>query len=166
MTITIPNEIFQKYNEAVDALIECPYTSKQVTIYYPGIKEECGNCITSMIGDTSTNIYRHGGPAPFSFGSCPMCGGNGLREKETTDTIRLRVYFSRKEWIKIAPSVEVPDATALILGYNSDLGKIRKASEFVLSGDNNTPQFRFNLASEPLPHGFGNRYFIAFIKRV
>lgn len=166
MTIDIPNSLFDKYNEACDTFLENPFFSKQVTLIYPSKKEECSNCNTSMIGDSSTNTYRHGGPMPFGFGSCPLCGGNGLRETEITDTIRLRLYFNRKDWIKVVSGINIPDAAAMIIGYMTDLPKLRKCSEIVVSIDNNQAEFRLNLIGVPIPHGFGQRYFLAFLNHV
>lgn len=164
MTFSIPNELFDKYREVCDYLIDHNNFGKACTIYYPPLKEECSNCETGLDGSTSTNVYRRGGPAPFGFGSCPLCGGNGYRETESTDSIRLRLYWSKKDWSKFG--VKIPDADVMCIGYLSDLPKFKRANSISLISEQKHEDFRFVTACEPFPHGFGhNRYFICFLKR-
>lgn len=164
MTLNIPNGLWDKYNEACEFFLESDYTSRECTIVYPPKRESCVNCV-KPVGMSSTNVYRHGGPAPFNFGDCPLCGGNGYKENETTDTVRLRIYWSRQDWIRIAGSIVSPDAEAMIIGYMSDLNKIRQASHIILAEDNNEEIYRAIITGQPKPWGFGkNRYFVAFVK--
>ena len=164
MTITIPSAFFNKYIEACDFFIDNDNIGKQCTLVYPSRKIACDNCVTNNIGGSSTNSYRHGGPAPFNFGRCPLCGGNGYHEEEITDTIRLRIYWEHRDWIKVS-SVSFPDADVQIIGYLSDLPKLRRANEIILLNPK-YGSWRTVLAGEPFPHGFGkNRYFMGFLKR-
>jgi hypothetical protein len=102
---------------------------------------------------------------PFEFGSCPLCGGNGYKEEEVTDTIRLRIYWSRADWIRIAGSIVSDDAEVMVIGYISEVSKMRKASNILLAKDNNEATYRTSLLGEPTPWGFGrNRYFLAFLQ--
>jgi len=165
MTISLPQGIIDKYNEACDFFINNDFIGRDCTIIYPPKKTPCVNCIVKPVGSSSTNVYRNGGPAPFNFGSCPLCGGNGYKEVEVTDTIRLRIYWNRAEWIKIAGSVNIEDAESMIIGFMSDLPKLNRAIEILLPASQSGAQCRSRLIGKPTPHGFGrNRYFIAYMK--
>lgn len=150
----IPSGIFYKYYDVCDEILNHGFLSDSYTLYYPPLKTACVNCNTSYFSGTSRNVYKHGGPAPFN-GICPMCAGNGYSEVEQTSTIRLRVYFSRKDWVKIA-NVDISNAQIMIIGFMSDVNKIERMNEIDING-------RFRLLGKPQSHGFGNRYFIAFL---
>jgi len=161
----IPSGIFSIYYNAVDELINNNFIGKSCTIYYPPKKVSCVNCTVAHFGGTSRNVYRSGGPAPFT-GSCPMCGGNGFKEEETTDTLRLRIYWERKFWIKQG-NINLDDAEVMTLGFSSDLTKILRMNEILLVNEQNFIRDRYSLAAPPFMHGFGhNRYFVAYLKRV
>jgi hypothetical protein len=165
MTISIPDAFWDKYYEACDFFLDNDHIGKSCTLVYPPKKTECSNCTFNNLGGTSTNVYRHGGPAPFNFGRCPMCGGNGYKETEVTAQINLRVYWRNRDWIKVA-NINVPDAEVQIIGYLADLQKVRQAIEIRLVDERTQGDWRMNLAGEPFPHGFGkNKYFIAHLKR-
>lgn len=166
MTISISNDFWNKYYEACDFFLDDSHIGESCTLVYPSRKIACNNCVTSNIGGTSTNAYRHGGPAPFNFGSCPLCGGNGYHEEEITGTITLRIYWQPRDWIKVS-SISFPNADVQVIGYKSDLPNLRKANEVILLNDQTNTDWRMALAGEPFLHGFGkNRYFVAFLKRV
>ena len=165
MTLSIPDGLFDKYREAADWFIDNDNIGRNCLIIYPPKRTSCDNCITKMIGSTTTSVYRHGGPAPFSFGDCPMCGGNGYSEEESTDTIRLRVYWNRKDWVRITDGIGVDDADVMAIGYMSDISKVKRSIEIKLVSDNNEAEYRATVTGQPTPWGFGrNRYFVVFLK--
>lgn len=167
MTITVPDGLFDKYQEACDFFIDNDNIGRLCTIIYPAKRTECENCIVKPVGASSTSVYRHGGPQPFSFGNCPLCGGSGYKEVENTDTIRLRIYWTRKEWLKVANSIGIDDADVMVIGYMSDLPKLQRAIEIKLAKDQNEAEYRCTLAGKPTPWGFGkDRYFAALLKGI
>jgi hypothetical protein len=94
-----------------------------------------------------------------------MCGGNGFKEEEATDTLRLRIYWDRKDWIRVAGNIVVDDASVMVIGYMVDLPKLKQAIEVILASANNEGVYRAVLVGEAFPHGFGrDRYFMAFMK--
>jgi hypothetical protein len=102
---------------------------------------------------------------PFDFGGCPLCGGNGYKEVETTDSIRLRVYWNRADWIRIAGSVVAEDAEIMVIGFMTDIFKVRKAAHIKLVDDNNEAEYRATVVGKPSPWGFGkDRYFVAYLE--
>lgn len=165
MTINVPTGLVDKYYEACNFFIDNDIIGRSCTIVYPPKRTTCSNCTVRTVGSTSTNVYKHGGPAPFQFGNCPLCGGNGYSESEVTDTIRLRIYWNRAEWIRVAGSVNIPDSDIMIIGYMTDLPKLKRATEILLAKDQKEAEYRTTLMGKPVPWGFGrNRYFVAFLK--
>ena len=165
MTISIPNSTWEKYYEACDFFLTDNHISRECTIVYPPKRIPCDNCIVKPVGAATTNVYRNGGPAPFSFGSCPLCGGDGYSETEVTDTVRLRIYWNRSEWIKIASNINVDDAEAMIIGFAADLPKIMRAAQILLVKDSQTTTHPVVLLGKPTPWGFGkDRYFMVLVK--
>lgn len=166
MALTIPDNLFDYYNEACDALLNSSKIAKSCTLIYPPRRIECDNCVLNTIGGVSTNAYRHGGPAPFNFGKCPLCGGNGYHEEEITENINLRIYWEQRDWIKVS-EIAFPSAEVQVIGFASDLQKLRRANEILVNRESTHGVWRMVLAGQPFMHGFGkDRYFIAFLKSV
>lgn len=163
MTI-IPSDFFDPYHTVIDELLTNDFTSYNHTIYYPAKRVSCSNCLVSNFGGISKNVYRSGGAAPFQFGSCPLCGGNGYKEEETTTTIRTRVYWEKKDWIKRG-GIDIANSDVMILGKSEDLKKIMRMSYIKLNSDQNTLDTKYVLDGAPFYHGFGHRYFVAFLKQ-
>lgn len=166
MAINIPNSVFNVYYDVCDWLLSNEHTSYTCTLIYPPLKEPC-SCGQTPINEGSTNVYSHGGPAPFNFSLCPLCGGNGYKETVNTQSIRLRIYWAQRNWIKIAGAVGIEDATAQIIGNLSDLQSILKADQIEVVDNQSQTRFKMTLAGEPFLHGFGkNKYFVAYLKRL
>jgi hypothetical protein len=164
MTISVPQSLFDKYNEVCDWFLTDDNMSRLCTLVFPPKRTPCVNCIKPA-GSSTTNIYKHGGPAPFTFGSCPLCGGSSFKEVEITDTIRLRIYFEKSAWIKIGESTLIADAEVMVIGFLSDVPKLRRAVEILLVKDNREAEYRTVLLGRPYPHGFGkSRFFVAYLK--
>lgn len=160
--VDIPDSLFALYNEFADDFITKNF-GVNCKLVYPAIREECSNCVLDVFGQRSSNIYKAGGPIPFTDGLCPYCEGVGYKEIETTETLKLRVNWSKKQFIKIATLTTVPDGAVQIIGFLSDLPKIQRSSYIILNSDqNDNYTWAYILYSEPMPHGFKqNRYFVA-----
>lgn len=167
MTFSIPSEIFALYKEACDELINNTNIGKQCTLYYHPTVTECPNCVFDSFSNKSAGVYKAGGPLPFTIGLCPWCNGEGLKETEVTENINLRLYWTRKDWIKTGVPVNIPDADLMTIGFIADMPKCQQALYIrIISEQSNYGFWDFNLSSEPYPHGFGKQYyFIAFWKR-
>jgi len=126
--ISIPSGIFNHYFEAVDYLLEEPMIGRTVTVVY-----KTKNNTSSVDFNASLDEYT-----------------------EVTETIKLRMYHSPRDWFKSGITQYV-DGRVQILGYMTDVNKLNRSSELRL--DNLT----YKLASQPVRHGFGNRYFLAFL---
>src|SRR5688572_25162626 len=101
MTITIPVSLKEKYYDIMNNIfLTDNFFSRLCKIYYPPKRVSCNDCTTAQLGGISTNVFQHGGPAPFTNAGCTYCGGNGYKEEEVTDTVRLRIYWNKRDWIK------------------------------------------------------------------
>lgn len=163
---TIPQEVFDIYNEFCDDFIDDNF-GVNCTIYYPVQSVACSNCQTDPIGQKIANRFQHGGLGPFTARHCSFCGGSGFKESVTTETIKLRIYDNPRHWIKISSFANVADADAQIIGHLYDAPKLNMADYIIINSDQSAyGDFKYKLASQCLPHGFKkNRYFIALIKK-
>lgn len=161
MAFEIPSGIFNSYNKVADELINNQFIGVDCRVIYPESRVTCPNCIWDSFNQKSSGKYKSGGPIAFTAGQCPYCHGEGYKLVENTDTLRLRVYWSRKDWRKIAGStIDLPDGDVMTIGFKSDLAKCQQAKYLIVDTDNEEyRKWRFTAASEPTPHGFGNRYF-------
>ena len=167
MTISIPENVWTKYHEAMTLFLTDDHFSQLCKVYYPPIQEICANCNTVFGAGASNKVFQHGGPAPFGAVPCVYCGGNGYREKESTGTLRLRLRWGKKEWINAGGNVVVPDSSLQIIGYTADLDKIIKCIYILIINNQTKLETRFTLNGQPFFHGFGKSiYFIAFLKKV
>lgn len=159
MAFTVPSAVFDQYYDVADWLINSNFTGTACTIYFPPKRISCSNCTSTWFGGVSKNVYKHGGPASFNMGQhCPLCGGNGYREEEVTASIRLRVYYRQKDWIKVG-GVDITEVAAQVIGFSSDLPNLLKAAQVEINS------LRYILVGQPVMHGFGkNRYFVGFLK--
>src|SRR5690606_1809544 len=100
----------------------------------------------------------------FTDGICPYCGGIGHTEVAVTETIRLRLYWNKRDWIKLASNIQVPEAAVMSSGFLSDMDKCVSCERAVfINEQSELTKYTFSLASEPFPHGFGkDKYFIAY----
>lgn len=168
MAITLPMAELQAiYEDAVDALIET-VNATPCKVIYPSKKVECANCTFLRMGSGSgTNVYKSGGPIPFSIGVCPLCGGTGFKEQSATENITARFYHDSASFRKfINNSTAIAESDGLLLGYMSDMPKILRM-EKIQVGTNieGVKSYFFYLNGEPYKHGFGNKYFYAMLKR-
>lgn len=164
--VDIPQSVFDIYNDTVDDMINQNF-GINCKIIYPPTRVQCNNCVFDSIGRKSANRYAHGGPAPFNFGVCPTCGGAGYREQESEDTIKMRVYYTPKEFIKIANLVNIPDGAVMVIGFLTDSLKIKNSYRIIINSDlEGLASGVYEKLEEPVPWGFKkNRYFRCVLKR-
>lgn len=159
MTLTIPNEIFDSYYEAMDAFIENENIGVAITLYYPAAPtpiDDPSHSINSVRG-SKTNYGEFGDLEPYS-----QFGGSQIKMVEPTETIRVRWYPDPKYWTKIC-TVTNPDVVVLMIGYMSQIDKVRRATQ--IGDDIAGMSKRYCLAGDPQKWGFGDRYFVAKLKQ-
>ena len=156
----VPSTLIDKHEWMADSLID-DIPGLTCTLIYPRKQAECDNCSLDPMTGRSTNVYKVGGPIPFTnFQVCPRCNGEGHLTSPATDTIEARIYWEPKSWVDIGIKVAKPDNTAMMIGYLTDLTKIKKANKISVEG------YYYTRLGEAVPHGFRrNRYFIQYITR-
>lgn len=71
-------------------------------------------------------------------------------------TIRVRIFNKTRMWLETG-GIQFVDGRCQIYGLMTDVPLIKKCVYLLIEGH------RFKLVTEPLRHGFGNKYFTAFI---
>ncbi len=163
---TISQSILDEADWVIDSFIDS--LGKNCLLVYPPLVSECPNCIFDIYTGRSSNIYKSGGPISFIAGElCPFCGGEGRSLLPQEETIKLRVYWTPKDWVKVSTLIKVPDADAQIIGYMKDLQKIENAQSLVLDSDlEGSRRWSMIRLGQAVPWGFQRRYFIQFLKRI
>lgn len=161
--ISIPNLVWDKYKEVVDAMTS-DWFGINCRLYYPAIKTICINCDFNPMTQRSNNTYKVGGPIEFDSGICPYCNGDGYTNEETSDIIKMRCYFNKKEWVKVNLPVQIKDGMVQTIGFMADAPKCLRASRMRVGIDNEKfLSTDYTLSGYPMPHGFKkNLYFVAF----
>ena len=164
---TIPSGLIDLYNSGIDSIIE--FNGIWGKLVYPPKNVKCINCQVSTITGKSLNKYLSGGPVYFVDGTiCPYCGGDGQIETQTTENIKLLVYWTPKEWVDIGINIDIPANMIQTKSYLTDLPKIERAAEIRLhSGITAYKEYRYQRTGEPVPHGFkSNRYILTMWTRI
>tara|TARA_B100000959_G_scaffold226480_1_gene241061 strand:+ start:905 stop:2410 length:1506 start_codon:yes stop_codon:yes gene_type:complete len=163
----VTDSLIQTHEFIADELIDGP-TGQDCSLIYPLTKNSsCPNCIYNPRQKRSSNIYKTGGPVPFqNHTTCPWCGGEGKSSRPITEDIRLRVYWSQKDW-SISRPVENPDSSVMVIGYITDLPKLEKSERIQLN--KNVGVYRkwiCERSGESVPWGLSqDRYFAQMLKR-
>lgn len=160
----VPAKAFEVFEDFVDDFIADDFGTN-CKLYFPPkrVPCNCSNTNTTPAGG-STNVFDHGGPAPFNLGSCPLCGGDGYKEVAQTEIIKLRVYYRQRDFIKVA-NVNLQEGTIQVIGKNSDLPAFLRADE--IEPDLQMEGFqsgRYVRSGPVYPHGFKRRrYFLCYL---
>lgn len=72
------------------------------------------------------------------------------------ETLRVRMYHSPRDWLKTG-HVDMVAGRVQIIGFMTDAIKLQRSTTIKYNN------LTYKLAVQPVPHGFGNRYFIAFL---
>ena len=164
MSFKVPQEVFDLYNEAVDAMIDDNFGVPCQLISIDKVETIVSNPDTNNLPTVnSINSHRKRGGGGHDRGTVTVT------EKEVTTDITLRCYWSKKDWVQLGDSnVVLPDADCMTIGYLADLPKVKRAKAAILNTHAADFQgMRFVLAGEPAPWGFKqNRYFVCYWKKV
>jgi len=158
--VQIPESMMQKYRAIADDFIDSNF-GVNCTLYYPPTRVECSECTEGSIANADSNRFSHGGPNFSSQTSCVHCGGNGYKEEPTEDIIKLRVYFSHKDFISIG-NHQINDGTIQVIGKMSDVQKFERADKIKIVTEN--LESTAVKAGKTQPHGFEDRYFVSFME--
>ena len=149
--VAIPDNVFSLYKDFADSMItefgvncELHYIKKiQTTVStIPTVKKS-----KSMRAYEKTNDF--------------IQDSVNYESVETTESVKLRTYWTRKDFKTIA-DIAIPDGGLMTIGYLSDLPKIRSC-EFMTPNTENDAYlgYRFVRVGNPIPWGIlKDRYFV------
>ena len=167
----INSTIKTTFNNAIDALLENTACSVPCQVTYGDTKfTDCSNCILNPVTGRSSNKYQTGGLAPFSFGQCPVCAGEGKIPDIQTKAIQLCLIWDYKDWLNWQG---VDNRTLAKDGFvqsisrvDETLSDIKRANFITLNTDlGEYVHHKFERYGEPSPIGFGDdRYIITMWK--
>ena len=161
----IPSAIFDEADWVIDSFLDS--LGKNCLLVYPPKASECTNCLFDIRTKKSSGVYKAGGPQSFQVGEiCPTCGGEGRSLLAQEESIVLRVYWSPKDWVRLAPPFNSPNAVAQCIGYMTDLPKLERSQEIILDSDQSPyHKWRVQRMGQAVPWGFTRRYFVQFMER-
>jgi len=159
MPINIPESVFTKYYDIIDSTINDIFGIDCKLVFIEKV-EEISNTFDNIPYNKSVNVHRR-------TSDNYKRGEKTFKEVEKEETIRLKVYWDSKSWIKVGGDVVVPDNSIQTIFFASDLDKVMRA-KYLLVHDNieQLRHFKFTKFGEPFPMGLRqNRYFGCFWQR-
>src|SRR6056300_1436994 len=127
MPINIPESVFTKYYDIIDSTINDIFGIDCQLVFTEKVEE---------ISDTFDNIpYNKSVNAHRRRSDNYKRGEKTFKEVEKKETIRLKVYWDSKSWIKAGGDIVVPDNSIQTIFFASDLDKVMRA-KYLLVHDN------------------------------
>ena len=153
--VSIPAKVFSLYREFADEMI----TSFGVNcrLHYVKRIQSTVNAVPAVKKSKSMRTYNK---------RDDFVQTTNYESVETTEDIKLRVYWTAKDFRTIADLV-VPDGGMMTIGYATDLPKIRSC-EYITPNTENEAYLgsRFVRSGNPIPWGIKkDRYFVCVWKQ-
>lgn len=160
----ITSEFKNLFTDAIDSLLAENSLSVPCKLFYSGEANSklCSNCEYDTISKLSANIYKSGGPVPFTNGHiCPVCMGVGYITSDSSEIIHMAVIFDSKFFVNWSTkAVDIPAGIVQTICDIKYMSKIKNANE--VSFDTNLSQYGnaiYARAGDPTPVGLGiNKY--------
>lgn len=159
MTVNVPESVFDKYYEVIDATFNIfGVTCQLVSI----------NKVEEIV------VPNNNIPEKNSINSHRVRGGDYerqskiIREVEVLKDIKLKVYWDMKQWVGVGGNIQVPDGSIQTIGFMKDLPEVLKAKALIVHKDiKDYKQLRFERMGEYTPMGLRqDRYFGCLWRRI
>jgi hypothetical protein len=154
MAINVPESVFSKYYEVIDSTfnifgVEC------LLVFTETVEEATAN--DNVPDVPSINVHRRNQDQYRR-------DAKTYKQVEKTETIKLKVYWDFKDFIKPSPSLVLPNNSIQTIFFMSDLQKINRAKELIVhKGIKDTQEMHFKKSGQPFPMGLRqNRYAACF----
>jgi len=159
MPINIPESVFDKYYDIIDSTITNIFGIDCELVFTEKV-EEISDSFDNIPHNRSINVHRRSN-------TDYKRGEKSFKEVETRETIRIKVYWDSKSWIKVGGDIVVPDNSIQTIFFASDLDKIMRANYLhVHKNIEELRDYKFTKFGEPFPMGLRqNRYFGCFWQR-
>jgi hypothetical protein len=162
MSFDIPQSVFDLYNEAADAMIDTNFGVICQMVSIDMVETIVSNPDTNNIPElNSINAHRKRG-RDYDRGEVTVT------ETEVLTEVKMRCYYDRRDWVKIAGSnVVAPDGELQTIGYMTDLPIIKRSKAMIShKGIKDYQEQRYTRVGDPIPWGFKkNRYVVCYWKR-
>jgi hypothetical protein len=159
MPLRIPESVFDKYYDIIDSTINDIFGVDCELVFVDKV-QQVSNSYDNVPSNKSINAHRQ------KTGDYRR-EDNVYQEVERTETIRLKVYWDSKSWVKVGGNIVAPDNAIQTIFFATDLDRLMRANYLVVH--NNIAEkldFRFIRQGEPFPMGLRqNRYFGCFWRR-
>jgi hypothetical protein len=159
MPLRIPESVFDKYYDIIDSTINDIFGVDCKLVFVDRV-EEISNSYDNVPHNKSINAHRQ------------RVGDHRREDKvyqdvERTETIRLKVYWDSKSWVKVGGNIVVADNAIQTIFFATDLERVMRANYLVVHDSiADKKDFRFIKSGEPFPMGLRqNRYFGCFWRR-
>lgn len=105
-----------------------------------------------MIGKVLTIVYESREPKSLTYSDTLL----DFSEQVKTEDIKIRMYHNPRDWKKLG-YVDMISGRVQVIGYMTDAIKLQRATYMTYSN------LKYKLGVQPVPHGFGSRYFVAYL---
>jgi hypothetical protein len=158
MPIRIPESVFEKYYDVIDSTITDIFGIDCTLVYIQEIEE---------IVDPDDNYPDNRGINPRRRTDGTRRGNKVIREVETTETIRLKVYWDRKDWRKVTSDIVLPETAIQTIFFDKDLERVMRANYLIVhNAIKDKKEYKFKMAGEPWPMGLRHyKYYGCFWER-
>lgn len=155
MTI-VPQSLFDKYDEFIDHFLD-------------DFGTDCLLQYSKQIMTTTTEIPDIKQKKTFQLPAAEdglRQGSTNLKTVTTTEPIRLRVYWTEKDFKKISKLV-LPAGSIATYGKIEDLPKVERADSLIIYSGTapHHVEWKFSKAGESIIHGLTHKEFITFWSR-
>jgi len=159
MPINIPESVFQKYYDVIDSTITDIFGIDCELIFISKVEEVIDNS-NNLPDNRSVNPNRR-------RNDVEKRGNKVIREVETREDIKLKVYWDSKNWVKAGGDIVLPDTGIQTIFFGTDLDKVMRAKYLsVHKNIKDVKEYRFTRFGEPWPMGLRHyRYYGCFWQR-
>lgn len=162
-SIQISDELIGVYQENIDALIN--QLGKNVYLEFDPAKTICPNCEYDPINKRSRNIYKTGGPQPFSSGRrCPYCKGVGFTSQPVVECIKSLIKWNPRDAKKYGIAVREGTSIVRLKTYLTHAPSMIRANAALVNVEiSDELSLRVKLIRKPIPVGLReDRYCVSF----
>lgn len=157
--IQIPSGVFTKYAEVADSMLTTSLFGVPCKLIYLDKIEVIEDTVPDIKSRKTMN------PSFNSPNSVFKHGNTNFRSVETSEDITLRVYWTKKDFIRFG-NIEVPDGSIMTISAYSSLQNINRAIALVINTDKTDHQeWKFEKIAEPTIHGLDNNYIMCYWSR-
>lgn len=158
MAINIPNSVFTKYHEGVDAMFDA-FGVSGILLSTDKVVQASGSHDTVPHMKSVNSFRRHHEDYTRE--------NTVYQDVENRKLVLMRVYWDKKDWVKAGGNIVVPNNGIQTIFYADNLKDVSKAIKLIVhDGIDDVKELTFKRFSEPFPFGFGHdKYYACFWER-